>query len=97
MRSYCEPSGPAGHGDSCGSWNDTRTAQHNYEFMVNFFEAFPEYKENELYLSGESYAGIYVPTLAREIYTKSGPGSAHPLKLKGFACGDCVLGGCRTM
>ena len=50
------------------------------------------YKENDLYLSGESYAGIYVPTLAREIHTKSGPGSSHPLKLKGFACGDCVLG-----
>ena len=31
MHSYCEPSGPAGHGDSCGSWNDTRTAQHNYD------------------------------------------------------------------
>ena len=65
--SYCDPAGPAGNGSSCGAWNDTRTAAHNYEFLVNWFEAFPEYKERELYLSGESYAGIYIPTLAREI------------------------------
>jgi hypothetical protein len=33
--SYCDatgpnapaPTGPAGHGDSCGAWNDTRTAE----------------------------------------------------------------------
>jgi hypothetical protein len=55
--SYCDPAGPAGNGSSCGAWNDTRTATHNYEFLVNWFDAFPEYKERELYLSGESYAG----------------------------------------
>lgn len=32
--------------------------------VLDFFTKFPEYKEKELFLSGESYAGIYVPYLA---------------------------------
>ena len=87
--SYCDPAGPGGNGSSCGAWNDTRTAIHNYEFLVNWFDAFPEYKERELYLSGESYAGIYIPTLAREIVRHQ---HEHPIKLAGFAMGDAVLG-----
>ena len=87
--SYCDPAGPAGGGASCGAWDDTRTAEHNYDFLVNWFDAFPEYKDHDLYLSGESYAGIYVPTLAREIVRHQ---EQHPLRLRGFAMGDAVLG-----
>jgi carboxypeptidase C (cathepsin A) len=65
--SYCDPAGPAGNGSSCGAWNDTRTATHNYEFLVNWFDAFPEYKERELYLSGESYAGANQTNACRKI------------------------------
>jgi serine carboxypeptidase-like clade 2 len=32
--------------------------------VLHFFEKFPNMKSNELYLSGESYGGIYVPYLA---------------------------------
>ena len=28
---------------------------------------FPEFRENELYLSGESYGGIYVPNLLKRL------------------------------
>jgi carboxypeptidase C (cathepsin A) len=87
--SYCDPAGPAGKGNSCGSWNDTRTAVHNYDFLLEFFKAYPEFKSNELYLSGESYAGKYVPMLAREIYQHR---DENQLNFKGFAVGDGVLG-----
>uniref|UniRef100_A0A8D1U2S2 Carboxypeptidase n=1 Tax=Sus scrofa TaxID=9823 RepID=A0A8D1U2S2_PIG len=60
---------PAGVGfsysdDKSYATNDTEVAQSNYEALKDFFRLFPEYKDNELFLTGESYAGIYIPTLA---------------------------------
>eukprot|EP00930_Biecheleria_cincta_P095710 TRINITY_DN8764_c0_g1_i2.p1 TRINITY_DN8764_c0_g1~~TRINITY_DN8764_c0_g1_i2.p1 ORF type:complete len:539 (-),score=80.92 TRINITY_DN8764_c0_g1_i2:95-1624(-) len=89
--SYCDPVGPAGDGYSCGSWNDTKTAKHSVEFMKNWLSAFSEYKGRDLYLVGESYAGIYVPMLAREILQEQGSDLAA--QLKGFAVGDGCIGG----
>lgn len=45
-------------------WNDDMTAELNLKALIKFYEKWPEYKLNELYISGESYAGVYVPTLA---------------------------------
>jgi len=50
---------------------DESTAQDSYEFLVNFFNAFPEYKSNKFYITGESYAGIYIPMLMDQIGTDS--------------------------
>ncbi|KAJ6948393.1 hypothetical protein NC651_002665 [Populus alba x Populus x berolinensis] len=46
---------------------DKRTAEDNYVFLVNWLERFSEYKDREFYISGESYAGHYVPELAHTI------------------------------
>lgn len=92
--SYCDPAGPAGDGYSCGPWNDTSVAKHSYDFMANWMESFSEYKSRDLFLVGESYAGVYVPMLAREILAH-GPGGLAS-QLKGLAVGDgCISGtGC---
>uniref|UniRef100_A0A2K6G955 Carboxypeptidase n=1 Tax=Propithecus coquereli TaxID=379532 RepID=A0A2K6G955_PROCO len=60
---------PAGVGfsysdDKGYATNDTEVAQSNFEALKDFFCLFPEYKDNKLFLTGESYAGIYIPTLA---------------------------------
>lgn len=89
--SYCSAAGPSGGGKSCGRWNDTSTAKHSFEFLNNWYSAFPEFSHRDLYLVGESYAGIYVPTLAREILKNKG--SVPEQQLKGFAVGDGCLGG----
>jgi hypothetical protein len=73
---------------SCGPWNDTSVAKANHAFLKNLFtHDFPEYAQNDLFITGESYAGIYVPTIVREILIDPGP-----LNLKGFAVGDGCMG-----
>lgn len=87
--SYCDPVGPTGNGYSCGSWNDTRTAIHNHEFLENWIQKFKDFQSNDMYIVGESYAGVYVPTLVREILED--PNSSIK-NLKGFAVGDGCVG-----
>ncbi|KAF2292518.1 hypothetical protein GH714_025078 [Hevea brasiliensis] len=47
---------------------DVKTALDSHIFLLRWFELYPEYLSNPLFISGESYAGVYVPTLAYEGY-----------------------------
>ena len=47
--------------------NDTNTAQRNLAAMKTFYGSYSEFQNTSLYLAGESYAGIYIPALAKEI------------------------------
>jgi len=39
----------------------------NYLALKEFFRLFPEFSSNKLFLTGESYGGIYIPTLAERV------------------------------
>ena len=47
--------------------NDDIASQDNLNALLNFFKRFPSFKGRDFYINGESYAGIYVPTLAYRI------------------------------
>lgn len=47
--------------------SDLTDAEDNLAVMKAFFAAFPEYKTHDLWLTGESYAGIYIPNLLWQI------------------------------
>ena len=50
------------------STNDQVTANDTYAFLQGWFNLFPEYRgTNDFYVTGESYGGHYVPTLASKI------------------------------
>ena len=91
MGCYC--SGPTGDGYGCGEWTDNTTAIANFQFLEHFFEAYPEFTgpKAEFYLSGESYAGVYIPTLVREIIHHRKDSLVYRL-LKGVAIGDGCVG-----
>ena len=66
--------------------NDDITAQNNYVALKSFFKKFPHFEENSLYISGESYAGVYVPTLSVKILENH-----YPKNFKGFLIGNGVM------
>lgn len=69
-------------GGSCKN-TDISTAAAARAALQDFFGKFPEFRRNEFYITGESYAGVYVPTLAAEILRH-----APEINLKGVAVGD---------
>ncbi|XP_031268538.1 serine carboxypeptidase-like 25 isoform X1 [Pistacia vera] len=68
---------------------DRRTAKDSLAFLIRWLERFPRYKGREVYITGESYAGHYVPQLAREIMIYNSK-SKHPINLKGIMVGNAV-------
>lgn len=67
---------------------DERTAQDALVFIIRWLERFPQYKYRDFYISGESYAGHYVPQLANKIYDYN-KNASHPIiNLKGFIVGN---------
>lgn len=78
---------PAGVGYSYDDNGDVKThdnvvAQHNYAALQHFFKKFPEYANNDMYITGESYGGVYLPTLAQQIV------NGKQFNFKGFAVGN---------
>lgn len=69
--------------------NDTRSAEMNFDALQSFFTSYPEYKTNPFYIMGESYAGIYVPTLAQRVLQS--PNFVGP-PLLGVAVGNGCTG-----
>ncbi|KAK1631955.1 hypothetical protein QYE76_006270 [Lolium multiflorum] len=62
---------------------DQRTADDAYIFLLNWLERFPEYKDRAFYISGESFAGHYVPELAATILLHNTYNNRTIVNLKG--------------
>ncbi|KAH9936848.1 alpha/beta-hydrolase [Epithele typhae] len=83
---------PVGTGFSQGKPNATNEndiAAQIVGFLQQFLDVFSEIQGKNFYVSGESYAGMYVPYLANFIYENPG---ALNLSLNGFFIADPVLG-----
>ncbi|XP_031126397.1 serine carboxypeptidase-like 40 [Ipomoea triloba] len=70
---------------------DKKTAKDNYIFLLNWLERFPEYKDRDFYIAGESYAGHYVPQLAHTILTHNLHANKTIINLKGILIGNAVV------
>ncbi|GAA0175326.1 serine protease [Lithospermum erythrorhizon] len=70
---------------------DKKTATYNLVFLLNWLERFPEYKGREFYISGESYAGHYVPQLASNILYHNKISKRNIINFKGIIIGNAVI------
>lgn len=68
------------------STDDDETAHLNFGALESFFQKFPHLSSNDFYLTGESYAGFYIPTLSMLALDKK-----FPENFKGIAIGDGLL------
>ncbi|KAL6990132.1 Serine carboxypeptidase-like 26, variant 2 [Sarracenia purpurea var. burkii] len=69
--------------------DDGFVAEDAYNFLVNWMERFPQFKTHDFFISGESYAGHYVPQLAELVYDRNKDKTKYPhINLKGFIVGN---------
>ncbi|KAM5562924.1 serine carboxypeptidase-like 20 [Rosa sericea] len=69
---------------------DLKTASDSHTFLLKWFELYPEFLSNPFFISGESYAGVYVPTLAFEVAKGIDAGTKPIMNFKGYLVGNGV-------
>ncbi|XP_030939419.1 serine carboxypeptidase-like 45 [Quercus lobata] len=69
--------------------DDEATAKDNLAFLKRWLNKFPQYRNRDLFIAGESYAGHYVPQLANLIIEINK--RERVFNLKGISLGNPVL------
>ena len=82
--SYCDAMLTGG---SCKN-DDISTAKALHAGLLDFFRKFPALTASKFFITGESYAGVYCPTLAAEIVAGNAKGGQPHINLTGMAVGD---------
>jgi len=67
---------------------DLKTASDSHIFLLKWFQNYPEFLGNPFFISGESYAGVYVPTLSNEIVKGIQIGLQPSINFKGYLLGN---------
>ncbi|KAK9158600.1 hypothetical protein Scep_005174 [Stephania cephalantha] len=85
---------PTGTGFSYSS--DRRDLRHDetgvsndlYDFLQAFFIEHPQFAKNDFFITGESYAGHYIPAFAARVHQGNKAKEGLHVNLKGFAIGN---------
>ncbi|XP_072365490.1 probable serine carboxypeptidase CPVL isoform X2 [Scyliorhinus torazame] len=67
--------------------NEDDVGRDLYSALLQFFQIFYEYQQNDFYATGESYAGKYVPAIGYHIHMHN-PTAKVKINFKGMAIGD---------
>jgi len=68
--------------------NQVQVAKDLYEALRQFFLVFTEVQQSDFYITGESYAGKYVPAISYKIHKMNQDPANVRINLKGLAIGD---------
>jgi carboxypeptidase C (cathepsin A) len=58
------------------------------DFLQAFFAKHPEFADRDFFVTGESYAGHYVPAVAHRVWLARKNGEGRPINIKGLAIGN---------
>lgn len=70
--------------------NQAQVGSDLYQALVQFFTLFPEWRPNDFYITGESYAGKYIPAIGYKLHQER---ESSGINLKGIAIGDGLVDG----
>lgn len=74
--------------------SDTQQAVDSLNAVLRFRQMYPQYNANDFFVTGESYGGMYVPTLALNIlkHNKQVTLESDRINLQGIMVGNGVIG-----
>ncbi len=64
--------------------NETAIAEDFYTFLTKFIAKYPKYENRNMFITGESYAGHYIPRISSYILKQKNP----KINLVGAAIGN---------
>ncbi|RKO89876.1 serine carboxypeptidase-domain-containing protein, partial [Blyttiomyces helicus] len=70
--------------------NEITVGENFYTFLNSFYDIFPETLAHRLYITGESYAGMYIPYITATLAEKNILTNGRPIPLAGILVGDGV-------
>ncbi|XP_010483821.1 PREDICTED: serine carboxypeptidase-like 49 [Camelina sativa] len=68
--------------------DETGVSNDLYDFLQAFFTEHPKLAKNDFYITGESYAGHYIPAFASRVHKGNKANEGIHVNLKGFAIGN---------
>jgi vitellogenic carboxypeptidase-like protein len=71
--------------------DETEVGINLYRALTQFFTVFSDYVGSDFYVTGESYAGKYVPAIAYRIHLENQGNPKVKINLKGVAIGDGLV------
>ncbi|CAM8906989.1 unnamed protein product [Rhodiola kirilowii] len=68
--------------------SDTIAAEQVYQFLIKWLLEHPKYLPLELIIGGDSYAGMFVPTITKKVLERNIAGAQPSFNLKGYLLGS---------
>eukprot|EP01090_Pellita_catalonica_P023366 TRINITY_DN9582_c0_g1_i1.p2 TRINITY_DN9582_c0_g1~~TRINITY_DN9582_c0_g1_i1.p2 ORF type:complete len:419 (-),score=66.22 TRINITY_DN9582_c0_g1_i1:61-1317(-) len=68
--------------------NETMVAEEMYTFLQGFLDRYPQYRDRDFYITGESFAGHFIPAISAKIVKENEAGKNKKINLQAIAIGD---------
>jgi serine carboxypeptidase-like clade 4 len=71
--------------------NQSMVATEMFTFLQKFFQTYPQFAKSKFFITGESYAGHYIPAITAHILEMNEKGGYPRINLQAIAIGDGLI------